>query len=57
MVAILHGFILILSITLADYSRKFELLRMHAFPARLFNQTILRYKSETEYLAVNNDRE
>jgi hypothetical protein len=52
MVASLHGFMLILSIPLADASR-FELFQMHAFPAHVFNQTFVSYNPGSSYLAVS----
>jgi hypothetical protein len=53
MVASKQGFMLILSFPLADSSRKFEFLRIHSLPTRLFNSTFVRYEIELEYLAVN----
>jgi hypothetical protein len=53
MVASLHGFMLVLSIPLADASRKFEFFKLHSFPARIFNSTFVRYNPESNYFALS----
>jgi hypothetical protein len=53
MVASTQGFLLVLSFLLADSSRKFDLLNIHTFPSRLFNNTFAQYQVGREYLAVN----
>jgi hypothetical protein len=53
MVASTQGFLLVLSLPLTDSSKKFDLVKIHTFPYRLFNNTFVQYQVGREYLAVN----
>jgi hypothetical protein len=54
MLADFHNFMLIISLPLTTEDRKFQVMRLLAFPRRISNGAYVKFQSSDKYLAVNS---
>ena len=53
LLADVNSFILVISFPLTAVNRNYKIYKMLAFPFKIWNNTHLRYKFDSEYFAIN----
>ena len=53
LLADVHSFLLVIIFPLTAVNRNYEIYKVIAFPFKIWNDTHLRYKFDSEYFAIN----